>query len=105
VRRSDECLSEEALWWSPIFITWWAFSIKYFVPFAVWFLMMWNFAQDISPNADGNFYGGYHIFWQCMGFVYPLIGLCCFFIPMCCPPENLKIRTLADFANESDAEY
>jgi len=40
-----------------------------------------------------------------MGFVYPVIGLCCFFIPMCCPPELMKIKLLDEFANESDEEY
>jgi len=40
-----------------------------------------------------------------MGFLYPLIGLLCFFIPICCPPTPEKRRKLNDFAEESDPAY
>lgn len=86
VLRSDEAMTGDSQWWASAFILWWGFSIKYFVPFAVWHLMMWNFSQDITPNAEGKFYNGYHLFWQLAGFVYPIIGLFCFFVPVCCPP-------------------
>lgn len=47
----------ETAWWAQPFIFWWGFSIKYFVPFAVWHLMMWNFQQDITPDPEtGKFY-------------------------------------------------
>lgn len=105
VRRSDEAMSADKFWWAPYFIAWWSFSIKYFVPFAVWHLMMWNFSKDIFPDEEGKFYGGYHIFWQGMGFIYPLVGLLCFFVPMCCPPELMTIKRLEEFANESNEEY
>lgn len=63
VRRSDETMEGELQWWAPAFMAWWAFSIKYFVPFAVWHLMMWNFQQDMTPDESDKYYGGYHIFW------------------------------------------
>lgn len=40
-----------------------------------------------------------------MGFLYPLIGLLCFFLPVCCPPEVVTPKKLDDFAKESDLEY
>jgi len=40
-----------------------------------------------------------------MGFIYPLIGLLCFFIPVCCPPEVVTIKRLDDFAKEENEEF
>lgn len=68
--------------WKPIFVFWWAFSIKYFVPWALFSLMMWNFKADITFE-DGKGYGAYHSMWQVVGFIYPLIGLICFIVPIC----------------------
>lgn len=84
--------------WKPVFIFWWAFSIKYFIPWALFSLMMWNFKADINlqyvydndenriTNADGDAitrgYGAYHDLWQLVGFIYPLIGLICFIVPI-----------------------
>jgi len=81
---SPEKKEEEANpWWFHVFVFWWGFSVKYFIPFALWFLMMWNFKSDVTLNAStGRSYGSYHIFWQCMGFVFPAIGLALFIIPI-----------------------
>lgn len=93
-------------WWAGIFIFWWAFTIKYLMPWTLWSLMMWNFKSDITPDVKtGLYYGKYHIFWQFMGFVYPFIGLLCFFIPICCTPAREERRKLHDFAEESDPAY
>jgi len=40
-----------------------------------------------------------------MGFIYPFVGLLCFFLPVCFPPEVATRKSLADFAKESDSEY
>lgn len=80
--------------WKPVFIFWWAFSIKYFVPWALLSLMMWNFKIDIDL-VDYRGYGGYHDMWQVVGFIYPLIGLLCFLIPICIvttPEDKLAIK-------------
>jgi len=45
---------------------------------------MWGLKADITLDAKGNGYGGYHIFWQLMGFLIPFIGLLCFLIPLFC---------------------
>lgn len=83
--KSDELRDSHdkpAAWWKPIFCFWWAFSIKYFVPWALLSLMMWNFKADIT-FTNGLGYGAYHSMWQVVGFIYPLIGLVCFIVPIC----------------------
>lgn len=71
-------------WWEPIFEFWWGMSIKYFVPFAVWFLMMFSLKADTDSA-----YGGYHNFWQVMGWLYPLGGFIAFIIPVFFPPAPM----------------
>lgn len=66
--RSDELAradgaSQPTPCWKPIFIAWWGFSIKYFVPWALLSLMMWNFKADIDFNENGRGYGDYHTLW------------------------------------------
>lgn len=96
--RHNENTAKQHQWWYNIFIGWWAFSIKYFIPWALFSLMMWNFKADINlqyvydndenriTNADGDAitrgYGAYHDLWQLVGFIYPLIGLICFIVPI-----------------------
>jgi len=108
VMRSDDCMPSEVVprWWHGPFIAWWCISIKYFIPWMLWNLMMWNLKLDLSPDkVSGTFYGNYNIFWQIMGFIYPFIGLLCFFLPVCCPPEVVTLKKLEDFCEESDKEY
>lgn len=89
--KSDELRNREKNrpepWWKQIFVFWWAFSIKYFIPWALFNLMMWNFKSDIDLKLtkDGVYrgYGKYNDMWQVVGFIYPLIGLLCFVIPVC----------------------
>ena len=70
-------------WWKQPFIFWWGFSIKYFIPWALYQLMMWNFKADLTfDTTTGRSYGNYHVFWQCMGFVFPAIGLVLFIVPI-----------------------
>jgi len=112
--KSDELhcegSSEPTPCWKPIFVFWWAFSIKYFIPWALLSLMMWNFKADINlqyvkigdqcvTNDSGDCitrgYGAYHDMWQIVGFIYPLIGLICFLVPICIvttPEEALSER-------------
>jgi len=83
--KSDELRDSHdkpAPWWKPIFCLWWAFSIKYFIPWALLSLMMWNFKADITFK-NGLGYGSYHSMWQVVGFIYPLVGLVCFIVPIC----------------------
>ena len=69
--------------WVYVFEAWWGFSIKYFIPWAIWWLLLVLLREDL-PTAENNGvgYGGYHAFWQWMGLVYPLVGLACFIIPL-----------------------
>ena len=61
--------------WENFFVIWWCFSIKYFVPFALWFLLSYSLSIDLERR-----YGNYHVFWQWMGLVYPILGLLAFLI-------------------------
>jgi len=67
-------------WWVTPFEFWWSFSMKYFFSWAVTTLLMRYFRNDLPYGEVKQFYGGYHGFWQWMGFLYPLVGLVCFFI-------------------------
>jgi len=44
--------------WETVFEHWWGFSIKYFVPYALMFLLTFSLNNDLR-----NAYGDYHIFW------------------------------------------
>lgn len=68
----------EIHWWEPVFEYWWGFSIKYFVPFALNFLIFFSLHSDLNTA-----YQGYHIFWQALGFCFPIAGLLVFFISLC----------------------
>lgn len=51
-------------WWEDVFEFWWGFSIKYFIPWAIWWLLMLQLQQDVTADSEtGNGYGNYHIFW------------------------------------------
>ena len=63
----------ELKWWEPVFEYWWGFSIKYFVPWALSFLVFFSLFNDTQKP-----YNDYHIFWQCLGFVFPIAGLLVF---------------------------
>ena len=45
-------------WWEPVFEFWWNFSIKYFVPFALMFLLFNSLNVDSSRHY-GGYYGGW----------------------------------------------
>lgn len=86
--------AEPRPWWAGVFEIWWGFSIKYVFSWACWFLVMLSLRADLATNDDGEVigYGGYHIFWQWMGFVYPIGGLLCFIIPaiLCTTKEEYE---------------
>lgn len=64
-------------WWEGIFESWWGLSVKYFIPWALWWLLIMSARNDLTKP-----YGGYHNFWQWIGFLFPLAGLLSFFIPL-----------------------
>ena len=84
----------ELKWWEPVFEYWWGFSIKYFVPWALSFLVFFSLYNDTQ-----NPYGKYHIVWQCIGFVFPIAGLFVFVLSFCiCSEEE-------PFDHDVDAEF
>jgi hypothetical protein len=44
-------------WWVSPFEFWWGFSIKYFFPWAVWWLLCISFANDVASPYGGNYIG------------------------------------------------
>lgn len=72
------------MWWEPVFEYWWGFSIKYFVPWALTFLVFFSLYNDTESP-----YGEYHIFWQVCGFMFPIAGLLVFILSffICKEPE------------------
>lgn len=80
--------------WEEIFASWWGISIKYFVPFALWFLICFSLKQDLDVP-----YGGYHPFWQFMGWMFPALGFVGFLLPVICPPKPAEFdeKTLRIF--------
>ena len=64
--------------WEILFENWWGFSIKYFVPWALNFLIFYSLHQDLNTA-----YGDYHMFWQVLGFCFPISGLLVFGISFC----------------------
>jgi len=109
-QRHNENTAQQHQWWYNLFIGWWAFSIKYFIPWCLWTLMMWNFSADIATDKTGKIigYGKYHPVWQIMGFLFPLIGLLCFFIPMfmnCAPEKDFDPNAPGFFDKEEDKAH
>jgi len=76
-RLSKEIGDATQYWWETPFEIWWNFCIKFWCPFAIYMLLMYSFKNDTE-----NMYGGYHMFWQYMGFLYPLGGFIAFVIPL-----------------------
>lgn len=68
---------ESSPWWVGLFEAWWGISIKYMIPWAVYNILVLLLKSDIDEK-----YGGYHMFWQWMGFAYPIVGLVCFIVPI-----------------------
>lgn len=62
-KRHDELRTGAQPWWYQCFIFWWGFSVKYFMPWALFQLMMWNFKADITMNENGRSYGDYNVIW------------------------------------------
>jgi len=83
-KLSKEAGDTKTYMWETIFEYWWGFSLKFWVPFALNFLIFFSLKGDIDTP-----YGGYHIFWQVMGFIYPLAGLLVFILSaiICKEPE------------------
>lgn len=67
-------------WWVCVFEFWWSFSMKYFFSWAVYWLLMIYFRNDLPLKDGETMYGNYHGFWQFMGALYPLGGMIIFFL-------------------------
>jgi hypothetical protein len=61
------------VWWAGPFELYWCLSIKYFAPFALWFIISRAISQDLLRT-----YGNYHPFWQAIGLAIPFMGMLMF---------------------------
>lgn len=61
--------------WEPIFMFYWGFAIKYFVPAVLWFILVAVFIKDVTSDT---LYGGYGMHWQIAGISVPMLGLLSF---------------------------
>lgn len=94
--------------WVYIFEAWWAISIKYFIPWAIWWLLLVLLRQDLpTAENEGKGYGGYHPFWQWMGLLYPIAGLLCFIIPVftCTKHEDLDAEKQREVDEALDTNW
>ena len=97
-KLSKEVGNDKQEWWENPFEFYWGFMIKYWCPFAIFQLFMFSFKKDVLEP-----YGGYHPFWQWMGYVYPAVGFLAFIIPVFTCTEKDPLNELVDTAfDEND---
>ena len=64
-------------WYEAPFAFYWGFCVKYFIPTALWFILVNQTILDIKKP-----YGGYATHWQIIGVIVPVIGLLAFILAM-----------------------
>lgn len=97
-KLSKEVGQDAIEWWEAPFEIWWGICIKFWCPFAIFWLLMYSFKADTEKP-----YGGYHAFWQWMGYLYPIGGFISFLIPLIVCTEKDPDNDLVDEAfNEAD---
>merc|ERR1712048_1202214 len=69
----------EENWYEKYFVFYWCITIKYIIPFVLWFILLYVIKKDVTKP-----YGGYKLYWQLIGLCVPLIGLIAFFVNICC---------------------
>lgn len=91
-------------WWEPAYAMYWGFTIKYFIPCVLWFLIVGNVKTDIDKP-----YGKYAAHWQAIGLIVPLLGLVAFLFNICfclhtevLDPNDFEDRFSTDFADPWD---
>jgi len=97
-KLSKEVGEDEQQWWETPFELYWGICIKFWCPFAIFWLLMYSFSNDTK-----NMYGGYHMFWQWMGFLYPIGGFISFIVPLFVCTEKDPFNPEVDVAfDEND---
>jgi len=74
------CALSESAWsnWSQrLFELWWGVSIKFVIPWALWTLLVMTVKSDIDEP-----YGGFHVGWQVLGALVPIMCFIIFLIPL-----------------------
>lgn len=74
------------LWWEPGFVLYFALCIKYIIPFALWFVLLFSIQKDFYEP-----YGDYARGWQLAGVACFVVGLIIFFFFTCFCLEEVKL--------------
>ena len=87
--------------WEILFEIWWGFSIKYFMPTALSFVMFNTLRTDIQKN-----YGGYPLGTNFIGWTLVFVSAILFVVPifLCTKKEPFDIDVDQPF-EEMDKEY
>jgi SNF family Na+-dependent transporter len=70
-------------WYEQYFVFYWCVTIKYLIPAALWFILLYVIKKDLTKP-----YGNYKLYWQLIGLMVPLIGLLAFLVNLCCCVEE-----------------
>jgi len=80
-------------WYEQYFVFYWCITIKYLIPAALWFILLYVIKKDIK-----ELYGGYKLYWQIIGLIVPITGLVAFLVNLCCCVDEEKL-------NEDEFDY
>ena len=76
--------------------------MKYFFPWAVYWLLVRLLRSDIALQEDESLYGGYHIFWQLIGGLFPFISIVFFLGGLTCTRGEIGIdRNMLSLEDEN----
>ena len=98
-RSSDDPNTRQR--WESVFDLWWGVSIKYFCPFALWFLLSSALKSDMDKR-----YGNYNVGWQVIGLAFPVIGLLIFIgsLIFCTTKDEFNPEVDAAFDDNAEVE-
>jgi len=90
--------------WRYPFEFWWSFSMKYFFPWAVYWLLCRLLRSDIVLNEDDKTYGEYHLFWQIMGGIFPTVSIILFLLGLRCDTreKNVDLDLLESYGTRKE---
>jgi hypothetical protein len=90
--------------WRYPFEVWWSFSMKYFFSWAVYWLLIRLLRSDIVLLEGDTTYSGYHVFWQILGSLFPIISILLFLLGLRCTEreKNIDLDLLDIYASRKE---
>lgn len=71
-------------WWKKPFELYWGLCIKFIIPGGLWWMLMMSF----RARMDDGGYGDYHVSWNYIGMVFPILGFILFIVPVFKPTAS-----------------